>query len=693
MADNNLQEKIRCDGCDGILRKIRGQKKLINSEDEVKEYSSCLGRKLIVNSILCSKCRIIIYRKRESVENTDSADEAVRLLESTSQDPTFKVTLKLNNPNNESENELIDIDMQRTVATHKYCCLCSSVKNLTVIPEEARMQCYIKKKIFIPVGNRCCITHLIRNRIYEEDLNLLKAYSNTSSLSASELTKVMKTLTIKCDSTLYDKIGEFSISEQQIKVFTGLSWENLLELKDMMTSMRNTQSRSIIQALVVFFFKLRTGNSNKVLASILNIENEQIISDYSSSVIKSFEKDILPGRFGIMSMDRDDLIKNHTTDIAKRLFNVEDKLFLICDGTYARHQKSTNNEYQRKSYSGQKKVPLCKPFTICTTDGFVVDMLGPYPATQNDAEIMKIIIDDPNGLCTFLKPGDIFILDRGFRDVQNHLEEKDFEVMMPALKGKRKQLTTEESNQSRFVTKNRWVVEAVHGVIKQKYRSLDHKIDNKLLPKVGIFFKIAAFINNKFGKRLTSDVELAEDILAMMHSKKNVSNKLAIEAEEKGWFRRKTLFKPITSDEVPDFPEMTERQLITFFTGSYQLSQAVSYLAEMVDDDGKLNMEYAREEPNVLKVKVQSRHISRTSYRCFIRYAPGTIGVSGIKDHACECANGRRTVGCCSHIAAIVYYLSHARYLSRIPKPAKILSDIFLKTQITAVINEDSNED
>jgi len=107
--------------------------------------------------------------------------------------------------------------------------------------------------------------------------------------------------------------------------------------------------------------------------------------------------------------------------MAKKLFNVNDNLFLICDGTYARHQKSTNNEYQRKSFSGQKKVPLCRPFTLCTT-GYIVDMLGPYLANQNDAEILKNVIEDPNSLRKFLKEGDIFVLDRG--DVKDILEKK-----------------------------------------------------------------------------------------------------------------------------------------------------------------------------------------------------------------------------------------------------------------------------
>ena len=127
-------------------------------------------------------------------------------------------------------------------------------------------------------------------------------------------------------------------------------------------------------------------------------------------------------------------------------------------------------------------------------------MLRPYPANQNDADIMKIIIKNPNGSCKFLRMNDVFVLDQGFRDVVKDLEEKNFKVLILALKDKRKQLSTEESKESRFVTKTRWVVQAVHGVLKQKHRLLDHKIDNKLVPNIGIYFRagccshIAAFV-------------------------------------------------------------------------------------------------------------------------------------------------------------------------------------------------------
>ena len=84
----------------------------------------------------------------------------------------------------------------------------------------------------------------------------------------------------------------------------------------------------------------------------------------------------------------------------------------------------------------------------------------------------------------------------------------DNRELMPALKGKRNQLTTKEANQSRSVTKIRWSVESVHGIIKQKYRLLDHIINKKLLSNVGLYFKIAAFLHNQFGKTLKSDAHL-----------------------------------------------------------------------------------------------------------------------------------------------------------------------------------------
>lgn len=67
-----------------------------------------------------------------------------------------------------------------------------------------------------------------------------------------------------------------------------------------------------------------------------------------------------------------------------------------------------------------------------------------------------------------MQRGDAFVVDRGFRDVMESLEKEGYQVLMPALRKKRNQLTIIDSNMSRFVTKIRWPVDAMHGMLKQK---------------------------------------------------------------------------------------------------------------------------------------------------------------------------------------------------------------------------------
>lgn len=51
-------------------------------------------------------------------------------------------------------------------------------------------------------------------------------------------------------------------------------------------------------------------------------------------------------------------------------------------------------------------------------------MFGPYYANQNNAQIMKLVMEDPYGLRTLMSEKDIFILDRDFRDVETFLKKE-----------------------------------------------------------------------------------------------------------------------------------------------------------------------------------------------------------------------------------------------------------------------------
>jgi hypothetical protein len=82
---------------------------------------------------------------------------------------------------------------------------------------------------------------------------------------------------------------------------------------------------------------------------------------------------------------------------------------------------------------------------------------------------------------------------------------------------------------------------------------------------------------------------------------------------------------------------------------------------------------------------IQSRHIGLKKYIVYVKYEPQTHTLAGIESWYCTCKAGMRTVGCCSHVASIIYFLSHGKYLEHIPNRNSKLTSIFLLAIIKSV--------
>jgi hypothetical protein len=112
-----------------------------------------------------------------------------------------------------------------------------------------------------------------------------------------------------------------------------------------------------------------------------------------------------------------DLWLTHNSVIAQNLFDAtNNQLILVADGTYCYCQKSSNNDFQRKTWSVHKSRHLVKPFVICASDGYIFDIYGLFESTKNDATILSTILSTDKNLTSLLKENDIYLLDRGFRD-------------------------------------------------------------------------------------------------------------------------------------------------------------------------------------------------------------------------------------------------------------------------------------
>ena len=254
-----------------------------------------------------------------------------------------------------------------------------------------------------------------------------------------------------------------------------------------------------------------------------------------------------------------------------------------------------------------------------------------------------------------------------------------------------KQLTTFQANESRLVTKCRWVIEVINAFLKG-FKALDN-VKNVTLPHLMIDFKIAAAFINLFYKKLFSDGVKQSLIAKLMLEKMELPNKLE-PLINKLKLKRLELFEKMNAALVTDFPKLDEEDIKTYITnGSYQVNQSLGYLAEHFKTNGEyviyLNRKnHIENNCNYLRAKVHSRHINRKTYDVFIGYFPNQAGPESIDSWFCTCRNGKRTVGCCSHIASIIYYLSCAKYLVNIRTPAGFLDNLIIPTLLN-----DSDQD
>ena len=101
--------------------------------------------------------------------------------------------------------------------------------------------------------------------------------------------------------------------------------------------------------------------------------------------------------------------------------------------------------------------PLVKSMVIVSTTGYYISILGPYYADSknNDASVFNHIINNNvEEIKSWVKPSDIFVVDRGFRDSLQLLKDLGIQTEIPVfMKKGEKQMTSGEANTSRLVTK------------------------------------------------------------------------------------------------------------------------------------------------------------------------------------------------------------------------------------------------
>ncbi|CAF0901913.1 unnamed protein product [Brachionus calyciflorus] len=171
-------------------------------------------------------------------------------------------------------------------------------------------------------------------------------------------------------------------------------------------------------------------------------------------------------------------------------------------------------------------------------------------------------------------------------------------------------------------------------------------------------FRIAeAFINAFYSPRV-SDKSDSIELACLMKQKLNIKNNLEKYLNFHHSQSQK-IFKNIEEATNLSFPQLyieTIRKHITF--GTYQLKQCYGYLAEHFKKNGRFKSKITEqnipeENDKILLSEIHSRHSNNVVYKVFVKYVPNSNNYDTL-EWICSCKSGRRTVGCCTHVASVI---------------------------------------
>ena len=553
------------------------------------------------------------------------------------------------------------------VCSHRKCSICLDYYDigLTPLPKQARLSLLLDHNLFCSVDCRVCIDHLIGNELHPdaEVCNVGRAHVKDVSSKTEEAMDYILTILKSDANTAKPRRLDFSdMSDENCKAWTGWTLSEFQAIHDLCSSsLTHLSSLSSENAMLLFWAKLKSNISWPQLSSLIGVSKSSV-SRIFHTVTSVLHKIVMPRFLGSAHISRE-VAKTHNT-IFTRLF-YGNKVTIILDGTYIYIQKSNEHQLQRSSYSGQKKRNLVKFMSVVFPDGYVLDTIGPFYGTDNDAKITKKIIDTISDLRTWLNEEDIFIVDRGFRDVLELLESSGFESHMPSyLKQGQTQHEGIEANNDRRCTKTRWVVESYHGRLKQWRMFKEQLSSNFFLNVIGELVQITTSCLNGFRgpiyvpnpQRDERDTILAARMQSRITLKSNLATRVKEDPELTK--RSKALWQKLDAIDI-DFPQLDLEYLETVACGTYQIKQAPGYISEHLTDEGDYEMWAYRHSKDIIRVQIRSRHKSQTKYNVWIQFEDSD---DPIKDYYCQCPTGTRTIGMCAHTASILYYLGYVSY-------------------------------
>ncbi|EFN83296.1 hypothetical protein EAI_15530 [Harpegnathos saltator] len=313
--------------------------------------------------------------------------------------------------------------------------------------------------------------------------------------------------------------------------------------------------------LLMFLCKLKQGLSDDFLKLIFNYNSKQVVS--MATVRKSLMNHFVPQNIGLNAITREQYIQQHVTEFDNTLYNKEEnvrKVIACIDGTYSYIERSSNFQALRQSYCLHKGRHLVKPALIMAPDGYILDIHGLYfsDARNNDAELLaREFQNDASALREWLGENAIIIVNHRYRDVLPLLQNLRIETHMPPLlQESQTQLSTEDANDFRLITKSRWIVEARNGHIKMIFKFFKGIIAYHHVIHLREYYLIAGVLINRYREYILMEgatADLAREMLQRARIANNLQNNVLQENRE----RHIAIWNTLDHNQVLNFPPLT----------------------------------------------------------------------------------------------------------------------------------------
>ena len=584
------------------------------------------------------------------------------------------------------EPELNLPNYKRAANTSRHCVFhgCVFAQQLHMVPTFIKKMLIGKHNFYIPRNTRVCETHLNLD-VWHLLLQNNNIYSNFTAIQIEDIISIAKA---DHPTFNFEKVAE--MQNVICHYWTGLTIASFLNLFSILPALTFKRPKN---ALAIYLAKLRTGESDRRLATLFAV-SRPTLTTILNKIRECLTQYLVPNYIGLNHMTHMDIV-NRNLSIPNALFSNENRpAIAIFDGTYVYLQKSSNYLFQKKTYSLHKYDNLVKPFMIVSCDGHIIDVVGPYAATQTDAEIMNHLFQaEDSPYRQLFQRNDVFILDRGFRDAIPLLETLGFQIHKPESLGPgQTQLTNEQANKSRKVTLCRWVVEVVNGRFKRDFKLFRQRFFNIASPHLMEDFKIAAAIINKY-HILIEDGPNSGEIIRRVAQYMDQPNHLGTFVRENNLNRQRSMFLRVDGNlpQLENFPILDHNQLLLIALGPYQVKQARSYYGEHIRANGVYDIEVCPDlervihlgglRPQLLRGRIRSRHISQRIYYVYILYESQSTNnsVDDILSYYCSCIVGNRTLGCCCHVMTVIWYLGWARHQNTLAAPALFLDNVLVR--------------